>query len=305
VTSPIEFLRIFEERAPVFAKEARRTFEAEPVRFAEFAAPMLDWAEVTLGSGFEGRLIEGYCALVLDINRGQAEYEKSGHFLHSSYQEVHDATYASPAFMESYHWGVYTTMFVWRHHLALCAFYRDAFVEQLAGPAGTGSIVDLGCGSGLWHCLALRQLPGWSAVGVDISATSLDHTRRMTRQVMAGHEIGYVQADATTWQPAEEFDAGISSFLLEHLEDPASLLANLCRCLKPGGLAYVSCGLTAAQIDHIYEFKRESEVVAMAESAGFRVIQAFSSAPSRVLPNRRYLPRSMGLVLQRRKAELW
>lgn len=305
MSSAEEFVRYFEERKPVFAKEVRGTFEKHPRLFAEFADPMLEWSRAALGDGYADRLISGYCALVVDVNRCQAEYEKTGHYRHSNYREVHDATYASREFMESYHWGVYTSMFAWQHHLELCAFYRDAFVARIGSESAHGVIVDLGCGSGLWHLLALHRLPDWSAVGVDISATSLNETGIMTGRVMPDRGIRYELADATTWKAPIEYDAGVSSFLLEHLEDPACLLRNLCRAIRPGALAYVSCGLTAAQCDHIYEFERESEVVSMAEEAGFRVVQTFSAGPSRVLPNRRFLPRSMGLVLQRRRTTHW
>lgn len=305
MSSAEEFVKSFEMRKPVFAKEVRGTLERHPRLFVEIAEPMLEWARVALGPQYVDRLISGYCELVIDVNRCQVEYEKSGRYRHSSYREVHDATYASREFMESYHWGVYTSMFAWQHHLELCAFYRDAFVSRIGSESASGTIVDLGCGSGLWHLMALHRLPGWSAFGVDISETSLETTRAMTREVMPERGIRYELADAITWAAPVEFEAGVSSFLLEHLEDPAGLLQNLCRAIQPGALAYVSCGLTAAQCDHIYVFERESEVVSMAEEAGFRVVQTFSAAPSRVLPNRRYLPRSMGLVLQRRRTALW
>jgi SAM-dependent methyltransferase len=304
-TSPADFLRLFEERKPVFAKEVRRTSEAHPDLFVEFAAPMLRWARAALGEGFAEQLIEGYCTFVVDVNRSQSHYERTGHYRYSNYREVHDATYGSAEFMRLYHWGVFTTTFAWQHHLALCEFFRDAFVRRLQASGGPGALVDLGCGSGVWHFLALESLPTWSAAGVDISETSVTATRRMAREVMPNRATTYQRADAITWEPERGFDAGISCFLLEHLEDPAGLLRNLCRCLKPGGLAFVTCALTAAEIDHIFEFRRESEPVSMAEEAGFRVVETFSSAPSHVLPGRRFLPRSMGLLLQRRQTDSW
>lgn len=305
MTSVDEFVSTFETRKPVFAKEIRRTLEADPELFTEFASPMLSWAREAIGEQYAEKLIDGYCSFVVDVNRSQQEYERTGRYRHSSYQEVFEATYGNPEFMRLYHWGVYTTTFAWQHHLALCRFFRDRFLARLAADESSGSLVDLGCGSGVWHYLALRRLASWSATGVDISQHSVETARRMAGQVLADREIEYHLDDAIRWRPTREFDAGISCFLLEHLEEPGELLRNLCRCLKPGGLAFVTCALTAAEIDHIFEFKRESEVVALVEDAGFRAVESFSSAPDRVLPDRRFLPRSMGLVLQRRRSELW
>ncbi len=305
MTTPSEFLAVFEQKSPVFAKEVRRTFAADPKLFAEFAGPMLRWAEAALGESWVDRLINGYCAFVIDVNRSQAQYEKTGRYLHSTFAEVHDATYGSADFMHLYHWGVFTTTFAWQHHLALCAFFRDRFLARLADRTDPGSLIDLGCGSGVWHFLGLERLAGWSVAAIDISPTAIQAARAMADVILPDRDATYHLADALAWRPDKEFDAGVSCFLLEHLEEPAGLLRNLQRCLKPGGLAFVTCALTAAEIDHIFEFQRESEVVLMAEAAGFRVIETFSSAPSRTLPNQRFLPRSMGLVMQRRQADFW
>ena len=117
MSAPTEFLTKFEDRNPIFAKEVRRTFESNQVLYSELAKPMLKWAEVALGSDYINTMIDGYCEFVVDVNRSQARYEKSGHYQYSSYQEVYDATYNQPEFMNLYHWGVYTTTFAWLHHL--------------------------------------------------------------------------------------------------------------------------------------------------------------------------------------------
>ena len=98
---------------------------------------------------------------------------------------------------------------------------------------------------------------------------------------------------------------------MEHLEKPQLLLQNMASNLFPREYAFIIAALTAAEIDHIYEFRRESEVISMAEEAGFRVISMYSSAPSpRVLQafnanSHRFLPRSLALVLQKRKNDIW
>jgi hypothetical protein len=69
--------------------------------------------------------------------------------------------------------------------------------------------------------------------------------------------------------------------------------------LRPGGRAYLAGAITAAQVDHIYEFRRESELVLLAEAAGLRALETLSVSPRRTLPRARFLPRSMGLILER------
>ena len=111
--------------------------------------------------------------------------------------------------------------------------------------------------------------------------------------------------NALDFQVEEAIGGCISGFLLEHLEQPAELLNNISRNLTPGTKAFVTGALTAAEIDHITEFRRESELVLMAETAGFRVESIFSSAPLDYPRSFHFLPRSMAMVLQKKKNEHW
>jgi SAM-dependent methyltransferase len=298
-------LSLFASRHPAFAKAAERAFGEEPGLFRELAEPMLEWAEALLGPEHERVLLDGYAEFVVDVNRCQWHYERSGRYAHQRYAEVFEATYNDPAFMESYHWGVYATTFLWRHHLEIYRLFRDSFLARLARGAGAGRLLDLGCGSGIWHLLFLRRLPAWQATAVDISETSIATARGMAEAIGRPLQIRHVLQDALTFQVEEPLEAAVSCFLMEHLERPQDLLCRLAQSLIPGGLAFVTCALTAAETDHIFEMRRESEPIELAEAAGFRVLACVSAAPDDTPAERRFLPRSMALVLQRRRGEIW
>ena len=103
----------------------------------------------------------------------------------------------------------------------------------------------------------------------------------------------------------ESVDACICSFLIEHLEQPDQLLSVIAALLVPGGTAFLTAALTAAQVDHIFEFRLESELVVMAERHGLRVLDMRSVGPARTLPGAQFLPRSAALVLQKRRHDTW
>jgi hypothetical protein len=300
-----EFVAAFHEHAPAFLSELERTKSAEPKTFARLSGMMLPWAEAALGAGWAEQLVVGYCEFVLDVNRAQLQYEKSGVYENKSFADVYQKTYSNPKFMELYHWGVYTTTFVWLHHLRIVQFFEREFLPLVALGSDSKTMVDLGAGSGIWHLLALHQLDNWTAKAVDISAPSIERSQQMANMTVLRTRVDHVVADAMTWTPGTPAGAGISCFLLEHLEDPERLLKGLAACLEVGAHAFVTCAITAAEIDHIYEFKSESEVVRMCEGAGFRVKKTLSSEPSTISTNRKYLPRSMALVLQKRRNEVW
>jgi ubiquinone/menaquinone biosynthesis C-methylase UbiE len=207
--------------------------------------------------------------------------------------------------MDLYHWGVYTTTFAWEHHLRLFEFFKQYFLKQLL-QSDPGKLLDLGCGSGIWHLLALRTISDWQVTAIDISETSIALTKKMWQTFEQPrpnviHEV----ADALQYTLATKANAAISCFLLEHLETPDRLLQNLANNIEQGAYAFVTCALTAAEIDHIYEFHHEAQVVSMAEESGFRVIATLSSSPKAVNSNSYYLPRSMALVLQKRQGDIW
>jgi len=291
------------ETAPAFAQELDRTRSLESATLDELGTVLLEWAEAAIGPSWADALIDGYCDFVVDVNRAQVRYERNHRYENSNFEEVYKRTYSDPEFMRLYHWGVYCSTFIWSHHLRIYKFFRQHFIPLLTGLEG-GRLIDLGAGSGIWHLLTLRELPHWRVSAVDISQSSIDRSRAMAALV-SRTAIDHVCADATKWLPDRAAQAGISCFLLEHLERPYELVSSLSRCLDPGAHAFVTGALTAAEIDHIFEFKRESEIIQLVEDAGFRVKYMFSAAPDTTPSSRRYLPRSLALVLQKRKNEYW
>ena len=295
----------FRNSAPAFFKEYERTRSAEPAALVQLAQPMLSWAQQALGEGFEDQLIEGYCTFVMDVNRAQLAYEKNGRYEHDNFADVFEKAYSNHDFMDLYHWGVYCSTFIWLHHLKIFKFFNNHFLPLIAKQTAKGQLLDLGAGSGIWHLLALTHLPAWKVTAVDISQPSIEISARMASALPVANNIEHICTDATTWTSDRLMDAGISSFLLEHLEHPEKLLSALAGALKPGAHAFVTCALTAAEIDHIYEFKRESEIVALFESVGFRVKHLFSAEPEATPADRKYLPRSLAAVLQKRHNNIW
>ena len=297
------FMAHFERTRPSFVRELAGTRRRYPEAFDRIGGELLGWAHALLGEACFDTLVRGYALFVTDVARSQIRFDRTGGYQHHSYDAVRQATYANPAFMNDYHWGVYVNTFGWAHHLRLCLYFQQFFVDRLR--EGSGRLIDLGSGSGIWHLMALSRAPDWTVTAVDISETSVGLARSMAGAIGLAPRVDTVCGDALVHGEAGGWDAGISCFLLEHLERPAELLANLSRTLKPGALAFVTGGLTASEIDHIHEFWHESELVIMAEQAGFRVLSTLSENNTAASVMKRYLPRSMALVLQKRTTDTW
>jgi ubiquinone/menaquinone biosynthesis C-methylase UbiE len=221
-----------------------------------------------------------------------------------SFEECRRAVYDNSEAMTDYLWGVYLSNFLWVHHLDLMLFFEQYFLSRLKV---NNRLVEIAPGHGGWGLWALHRIDGTSLVGFDVSATSMAISGSLAHAAGMAQRAQYAKADAMDLvnMPSPQAHACICCFLVEHLDRPSGLLRSMAHVLRPGGLAFFTGALTAAQVDHIYEFKSESELVLLAENAGFRVLDMRSVAPARQLPKARYLPRSMALVLQKKTHEQW
>jgi SAM-dependent methyltransferase len=98
------------------------------------------------------------------------------------------------------------------------------FVDAVGGP--DRDVLDLGCRSG---AVTEHFLDGNRVTGVDVDASALERA--------AERGIVPVRANAEERLPFDEgsFDAVVAGELLEHVRDPAEVVAEVRRVLRPGG----------------------------------------------------------------------
>ena len=102
---------------------------------------------------------------------------------------------------------------------------------RLLGCDSQSVVLDIGCGAG--NLLEAARGHGWQAQGLDVSSHAAEHVRGLGFEVFAGelHEAAY---------PSEQFDVVTAAELLEHIFDPRSLLQEVARILRPGGLFWTT-----------------------------------------------------------------
>jgi SAM-dependent methyltransferase len=101
-------------------------------------------------------------------------------------------------------------------------------------PAGS-RVLEAGCGVGAQTVILASHSPEASFTSIDISAASLAQARDRARRAGAP-QVTFQQADLyrLPYGPGS-FDHVFVCFVLEHLRDPVSALAELRRVLRPGG----------------------------------------------------------------------
>mgnify|MGYP000731243752 CR=1 FL=1 len=99
-------------------------------------------------------------------------------------------------------------------------------------------IIDVGCGGGILS-EALAQA-GAQVTGIDLSLPSLEAARQHARA--GGLDIDYraVAAEQIAEEQPESFDAVTCMEMLEHVPQPAQVIAACARLVKPGGRVFFS-----------------------------------------------------------------
>lgn len=106
---------------------------------------------------------------------------------------------------------------------------RRAIEAALPDPAHGRRLLEVGCGTGHWTEFFTTR--GFDVTAVDLSRPMLARARRKAR---AGVALG--QADAARLPFADGvFDVAVAVTVLEFVADALSPLAEMARCVRPGG----------------------------------------------------------------------
>ncbi|MGA3159282.1 MAG: bifunctional 2-polyprenyl-6-hydroxyphenol methylase/3-demethylubiquinol 3-O-methyltransferase UbiG [Steroidobacteraceae bacterium] len=146
-------------------------------------------------------------------------------------------------------------------------------------------IADVGCGGGiLAESLAAR---GARVTAIDLAPAMIEVAQLHAHE--SGASIDYRHCDAAALAAAEpaSFDVVTCMELIEHVPDPAALVATLAQLLRPGGALYISTinrspksfalaivaaeyvlGLVPRGTHEYARLVRPAELAAMARSAG-------------------------------------
>lgn len=116
---------------------------------------------------------------------------------------------------------------------------------------GSGRVVDLGCGPGLYASALARA--GATVTGVDFSVRSIDYARAQAER--EGLPVSYAHADYLTWTPGARFDLALMIYDDFGAMAPAQrrqLLDGLHAVLEPNG-AFLFDALSLAALANVEE----------------------------------------------------
>jgi 2-polyprenyl-6-hydroxyphenyl methylase/3-demethylubiquinone-9 3-methyltransferase len=114
---------------------------------------------------------------------------------------------------------------------------RLNWIDQLAGLSGK-QVIDVGCGGGILAESMAEK--GASVTGIDLSDKALKVAR--LHLLESGQQVEYVSVavESIAEERPETYDVVTCMEMLEHVPDPASVVAACARLCKPGGWLFFS-----------------------------------------------------------------
>ncbi len=292
-----KFIEALEQKAPLFVPGVKKNLAHNPEICAWLLDPLARWITAAYKDGAFKEAIQGYVKYSLHVAWAQQIYEKEGRYTSEGLPRIVAEVYQDEGYMVPYMWGVLLIYAFWPAVVRHLELYRQEFVHQLAKGA---RVLELASGHGVLGLLAAEYRPDIQVQGFDISPPAVAIARRLVQAAGHGGRAAFALKDALDFHqagPRGQYQGVIAGMLAEHLQDPRELFAIIHYHLAENGLAFVNTALESAQCDHVYEFHRESEVVAMAEDAGLRVSRMVCDAQGSSGKGR-FVPRALGMILK-------
>jgi len=211
--------------------------------------------------------VDAYLKMCGNMLRCQIDFMRTGCYPVEFSDQANQAVYSSESEMLSYMVGLGISQFLWGTHYEMYSFFSAAIRERASL---LSSYLEIGPGHGLLleKALALGENLK-EAVAVDISPTSLGLAQAIIAHSMPDRKnVRFVLGDILKTDLGRKFDFITMGEVLEHVNQPVTLLSKLKQMLAPEGRGFISTCANCPAIDHVYQFDTVSQIRELIVSSG-------------------------------------
>lgn len=283
----VDIVKLIEAKSPLQRKMIAAVlggsdalFWERTARFSARFAPLLEAHGIT-----REKVADCYLKLCKDMLLEQIKFRKSGRYSSTSFAEVAQRVYHSETEMEAMVYGLAISQFLWRNHYALFDFFIDT-IGALAPSGKVRRYLEIGPGHGLHLAESIQTFDGAHFDVVDISAVSLGLSRKVIDHFAPGRDVAFHLMDVCQFQPAHRYDLVVINEVLEHLEDPLTMLRKIAELIGEDGHVFLTTCANAPSIDHIFLYDSVEAMQAQIAQAGLTIVS------ERILPVESHIPRA-------------
>lgn len=215
--------------------------------------------------------LDAYLKMCSDMLRCQVAFSRTGRYPVDSVEDANRSVYAEESEMMSYMVGLGISQFLWPTHYSMFSFFRES-IEEVA--ESIESYLEIGPGHGLLLEHAIGSCPSLSKISaIDISPTSLELAKSVIKFFNPSQSnIEFLLGDVTVMDIADRFEFITMGEVLEHVEQPETLLIRVRELLATKGRAFISTCANCPAIDHVYQFNSVEEIRDMIYKSGLKII---------------------------------
>lgn len=208
--------------------------------------------------------IHSYLRMLSDIVVETMIFHETGEYNTKSFEEADERVYNNPEIMEYYMHALLMSQYLWVHHHDIYLFFQK---HLPAYKSKVTNYLEIGAGHGMYISEAISIFgdnPTYDIV--DLSPTSID----ISKKFLKSDKVNYNLVNIFDYEPNKKYDFITMGEVLEHVEDPLSLLNRVSELLTDDGCLFLTVPANAPAIDHIYLFKNDKEIKELCEQAGFK-----------------------------------
>lgn len=217
----------------------------------------------------EGFVVDAYLRLCHQMIIEQIRFKKTGKYSCANVEQAYSRVYSSESEMASYMYGLALSLYLWPNHYGLF----DFFIRESRKLSKVRSYLEIGPGHGLFLVEAIKMFEGGTFSAVDISPVSRRLTETVVKHFTDHANLAFLVMDiASHDRELDRFDYVVMCEVLEHLEDPKSVLARLRALLKDDGHLFLTTCANAPAVDHVYLYDSVNHIRREIREAGLMIV---------------------------------
>ena len=217
-------------------------------------------------------LAQSYNLIIKDTLKEQVYFMRHGSYRHSTYADVSKHVYLNSEYMSNYMHGLALTAYLWDIHMQIHRFFLKFLNSR---KTSGGKYLEIGPGHGFYFMKALQLNAFDEHLGVDISPTSVELTRRILNSKHFGPFSNYKieQLDFLKWNSLTHFETIVMAEVLEHVEQPQEFLNRIYSFMGENAQAFITTCINAPAVDHIYLYSNLESLENQINESGFIILK--------------------------------